>query len=320
MRLISSGRLKLGFPSYTVNGRWWVKPLDHQDFWDLGFFIGLLFRLGIRIEGLKLLKSLEERSYPLNHNLGFLFYHAFVPAYMETDAPRLKRRIVYEAERMASLFDESLGFIPMDYPHNDKIAIDTLASLEFLWWVSHELGRSHLGEIAERHVLSSIRLLLRGDGSTVHILSMRDGPLSGQGLSPSSCWSRGAAWASLGFLRAYEVTKAEIFKLSCEKVLRFAMRMVGEDGVPPWDFSDPRGVKDTSSGAIFLKVLSSFDGEFSRWRERLRSSLKFNYLSEDEGWEGLLKGGCYHYHLRKGVNESLIWGDYFASYILSDVI
>lgn len=286
----------------------------------MGFFIGLLFRLGFRGEALRLITKLEERDYPPNHNLGFLFYYAFVQALKETDSKRLKDRVLREAERMASIFDEERGFIPMDYPVNDKVAIDTLASLELLWWVSREFGREDLAEVALKHALRSVRLLFRDDGSTIHILSLRHGALAGQGLSPSSCWSRGLAWASLGLIRAYEETRLRLFKDACERALRFALKSVGDDGVPPWDFSDPHGVKDTSAGAIFLKALSYFDGEFSFWRESLKRSLRVKYLSEEKDWDGLLKGGCYHYRLRRGVNESLIWGDYFALDTLKDVI
>lgn len=313
--------IKEGFPSYTVSGKWWYKPLDNPDFWDLGFFVGLLFKLkDFRKEGLGLLKRLEEREYPLNHNLGFLFYSSFVPAYLETDSRKIRERIRLEAEKLASLFDEKAGFIPMDYPNGDSIAIDTVASLELLWWASREFKEEKFFEIARKHALSSLKFLLREDGSTIHIYSISKGALRGQGLNQSSCWSRGAAWGALGFLRAYEETKETVFKESCEKILRFAMRNVSEDGIPPWDFWDKNGPKDTSAGVIFLKVLFSLNGEFSNWRESLLRALSLKYIAKEKDWEGFLKGGCYHYHWRKGVNESLIWGDFFALDIFKPVI
>ncbi len=310
-----------------MRGKWWLKPLDHPDFWDLGFFVGLLLALfkrsGIKLFrkwALNLLKGLEERNYPLNHNLGFLFFFSFVPAYLETGSNRLRKRILTEAERLISIFDERKGFIPMDYPVNDKVAVDTLTSIKFLWWVGKETGRAVFSEIAERHTLTSMRLLLRKDGSTCHIFSIKDGPLAGQGLSSSSCWSRGAAWASLGFLEAYRHTGNDVFLKASQRILRYALKSVGDDGVPPWDFHARDGIKDTSAGAIFLKVLASFNGEFSSWRGALETSLKERYLVLDKKWEGFIKGGCYHYHWRKGIGESLVWGDYFALEAIRDVI
>ena len=29
------------------------------------------------------------------------------------------------------------------------------------------------------------------------------------------------------------------------------------------------------------------------------------------GWEGVLKHGVYHFHKKLGVDESVMWGDYF---------
>jgi unsaturated chondroitin disaccharide hydrolase len=31
----------------------------------------------------------------------------------------------------------------------------------------------------------------------------------------------------------------------------------------------------------------------------------------DPAWEGILKGGVYHLHKGLGVNESVMWGEYF---------
>jgi unsaturated chondroitin disaccharide hydrolase len=31
----------------------------------------------------------------------------------------------------------------------------------------------------------------------------------------------------------------------------------------------------------------------------------------DDKWEGVLKGGVYHLHKGLGVNESVMWGEYF---------
>ncbi|MCS7234139.1 MAG: glycoside hydrolase family 88 protein [Synergistetes bacterium] len=319
--VLKSENLKKGFPSYTIKGRWWFKPFDHPDFWDLGFFVGLLIKIeDFRDIGLSLLKRLEEREYPLNHNLGFLVYSSFAPAYIVTGSKRIRDRIEVEAKRLASLFDKSLGFIPMDYPRSSSIAIDTLASIEMLWWASKEFRNEELFEIARKHALSSLRFLLRDDGSTIHIYSMSEGPIKGQGLSSLSCWSRGAAWGALGFLRAYEETGEAVFNEACKRILRFARRNVDEDGVPPWDFCDRYGPKDTSAGAIFLKVLSSFDREFSTWRSCLLKTLSLKYVARERDWEGLLKGGCYHYHWKKGINESLIWGDFFALDIFRSMV
>jgi len=45
---------------------------------------------------------------------------------------------------------------------------------------------------------------------------------------------------------------------------------------------------------------------------RVLSTLVRQYLAEDDAdWEGILKGGVYHLHKKLGVNESVMWGEYF---------
>jgi unsaturated chondroitin disaccharide hydrolase len=45
---------------------------------------------------------------------------------------------------------------------------------------------------------------------------------------------------------------------------------------------------------------------------RTIDSLISKYLGkESDGWEGILRGGVYHIHKDLGVNESVMWGEYF---------
>ena len=43
----------------------------------------------------------------------------------------------------------------------------------------------------------------------------------------------------------------------------------------------------------------------------LRSLCEKHLAEGDEGWEGILKGGVYHLHKNLGVDESVMWGEYF---------
>lgn len=89
-----------------------------------------------------------------------------------------------------------------------------------------------------------------------------------------------------------------------------------EDYVSYWDFDDPnKEVKDSSAAAIAssgLLDLSELSGkeEFIEAAINILNSLCDNYLSgEDE--DGILKHGCFHKPAGIGVDESLIWGDYY---------
>jgi len=44
---------------------------------------------------------------------------------------------------------------------------------------------------------------------------------------------------------------------------------------------------------------------------RTIDTLCTRYLGEDGTWEGILKGGVYHIHKGYGVDESVMWGEFF---------
>jgi unsaturated chondroitin disaccharide hydrolase len=101
-----------------------------------------------------------------------------------------------------------------------------------------------------------------------------------------------------------------------------------EHGVVPWDFDAPkepgplsRGQVDTSAAAIaavgLLKLARLATGAARRKAYadaalRTVGSLCEGYLGEGtDGWEGILRGGVYHIHKGYGVNESVMWGEFF---------
>ena len=86
--------------------------------------------------------------------------------------------------------------------------------------------------------------------------------------------------------------------------------------MPYWDFDDPeKEVRDSSAGAIAssgLLDLSNLSGKevFKQVAINILSSLCDNYLCEEDE-NGILKHGCFHKPAGMGVDESLIWGDYY---------
>jgi unsaturated chondroitin disaccharide hydrolase len=181
-----------------------------------------------------------------------------------------------------------------------------------------------------RHCLTTRRVLVRGDGSTAHegVLDIETGEFlrqtTHQGFRGDSCWSRGLAWALYGFGTAFEYTRDARFLATAEACAQFYIAHAPPYGVPPWDFDAPelsRSVVDTSAAAIAasgLLQLAELAADESPWRLYAESArnilvtLCSQYLGEgDPQWEGILKGGVYHIHKGLGVNESVMWGEYF---------
>jgi unsaturated chondroitin disaccharide hydrolase len=185
-------------------------------------------------------------------------------------------------------------------------------------------------EVAMRHTLTSRRVLVRGDGSTAHegIFDLNTGEFlkqtTHQGYRGDSCWSRGLAWSLYGFGTCYGYMRDARFLQTAEACADFFIRHTPGDGVPPWDFDAPeesRNLVDTSAAAIAasgLFQLAGLSGDalkgkfYQQTAHRIVAGLCRNYLGEGTpGWEGILKGGVYHLHKNLGVNESVMWGEYF---------
>ena len=96
------------------------------------------------------------------------------------------------------------------------------------------------------------------------------------------------------------------------------------DGIPPWDFNAPpesRKLLDTSSAAIaasgllrLCRLLQDPVKGHYYWSTAiliLRTLCEKHLAKKDKKWEGILKGGVYHLHKELGVDESVMWGEYF---------
>jgi unsaturated chondroitin disaccharide hydrolase len=95
-------------------------------------------------------------------------------------------------------------------------------------------------------------------------------------------------------------------------------------GVPPiaWEEAAPRVPVESSAAAIaasglFQLAALTQDPERARAygvyaRTILDSLLTRRFLAiADPDWEGILKHGSYHERLGLGVDESVMWGEYF---------
>jgi unsaturated chondroitin disaccharide hydrolase len=171
---------------------------------------------------------------------------------------------------------------------------------------------------------------VRGDGSTAHegIFDLDTGEFlkqtTHQGFRGDSCWSRGLAWALYGFGTSYEYSRDPRFLATAEACADYYITHANADGVPAWDFNAPgesRKLLDTSAAAIAASGMLRLSrllhdpvkGHFY-WGTAMHilRALCEKHLGEgDPGWEGTLKGGVYHLEKNLGVDESVMWGEYF---------
>ena len=102
---------------------------------------------------------------------------------------------------------------------------------------------------------------------------------------------------------------------------------------PPWDYnaaSDTRLVTDTSAAAIasagLLRlcrhITDPIKGHFywSTAIHILRSLCATHLGDTDANWEGILRGGVYHLNKAVGVDESVMWGEYYFVEALEEAL
>ena len=182
-----------------------------------------------------------------------------------------------------------------------------------------------------KHCLTTQRVLVRGDGSSSHegIFDLETGEFlrqsTHQGQRGDSCWARGLGWAIYGFTSSYRAVRDPRFLHTAQACADFYIRETAADGVPPMDYATPADqpqYRESSAGAIAaagLLLLSklapdpvkgaAYAGAAHR---TLLTLCQEPYSAEGTpGWEGILKDGIYHLRKGLGVQESVMWGEYF---------
>jgi unsaturated chondroitin disaccharide hydrolase len=243
--------------------------------------------------------------------------------------PALEDVLIQAGRTMALRFKEKGEYL-RSFVAEDSLFIDIMMNVGIIFYAARRTGDPQLKDVALRHSLTTRRVLVRGDGSTAHegLFDLETGEFlrqtTHQGYRGDSCWSRGLAWALYGFASSYGYSGDKRFLATAEACADYYVLKTPADGVPPWDYDAPAQdppLVDTSAAAIAasgLLLLSNFVSDVAKAKlydsvaRRVLETLATRHLAEpDPAWEGVLKGGVYHIHKQLGVNESVMWGDYF---------
>jgi unsaturated chondroitin disaccharide hydrolase len=336
------------YPLYTEGGRW-RHPKPAWTRWCDGFLTGMMWIFYEETRNPQWRRLAESYSQPLEsrkddrdvHDLGFIFYHGsykrWYDATLAEGRPQASlKQVVIDAGRTLALRFDPLAGCLRSFHAADSTFIDIMMNVGLIFYSAIETGDRALEELAHRHCQTTRRVLVRADGSTAQegIFDPQTGRFlrqsTQQGFSADSCWSRGLAWSLYGFGTCYELTGEqaylEVAQANADYWLAHAAGEACGYGVVPWDFDAPavgpfgRQI-DTSASAIaaagLLNLARYTDRAASRdayvdCAKRTLESLASRYLGEGhDGWEGVLRGGVYHIHKRLGVNESVMWGEFF---------
>ncbi len=330
------------YPMYTRGGKW-KHDGELWTHWCDGFLPGMMWIVYDRLAGeespdahwwrdqaIHYSKPLEPRQFDRNvHDLGFIFMSTYYRWFEISEEPFLNDVLIQAGKTMALRFKEKGQYL-RSFVSDDSLFIDIMMNVGIILYAALETSDEELLDIAMQHCLTTRRVLVRGDGSTSHegMFDLESGEFlkqtTHQGYRGDSCWSRGLAWALYGFGTAYGYTREPRFLQTAEACADFFLENVPANGIAPWDFDAPeesRQQVDTSASAIaasglFQLAELSADPMKGRFYEasarHIVKSLCKHYLADPEsGWEGILQGGVYHIHKGLGVDESVMFGEYF---------
>ncbi|NEB04066.1 glycoside hydrolase family 88 protein [Streptomyces sp. SID13726] len=324
------------FPVGTRFEKW---TYSQNGDWVGGFWPGTLWMAWLhtgddafRTWALDSARKLAPRQYDTGtHDLGFLFTPSWVTAWRLTGDETWRTGALRAADSLVRRYNPRGRFIRAwgalaDPKNAGRVIIDTMMNLDLLAFASRETGDARYLDIAVEHARTARRVFPRPDGSTPHVYDFDPdtgapiGPGTVQGYSPDSCWSRGQAWGIYGFTTMYRRTGEREFLATARGLADFAVRALGPDHVPVWDYRAPQqpyDIKDASAGAIMacgLLDLARVSGRAS-YREvalRLLTALAETCLTRNSARAEAVVARCTRNRPNEdGVEISLPYADYY---------
>lgn len=324
------------FPMYTQNGKWKHEGEAWTN-WCEGFLGGQLWLLYShtrdpywRERAEHYSRLVEHRKTDRNvHDLGFLFWSTWKRWYDITGDEAINAVVVEAGQTLALRFKEKGRYL-RSFVSDDSLFIDIMMNVGIIFYAAQQTGDARLLDVALQHSLTTRRYLVRGDGSTSHegLFNLETGEFirqsTHQGWRDDSSWARGLTWALYGFGTVYSFTGDPRFLQTAELTAQYYIENTPAHGVPPNDWREAEPFRPYESSAAAIAASGMFNlarltGDPLRARQYREYALTIiDTLTEPEflaietpGWEGILKHGSYHERKRLGVDESVMWGEYF---------
>lgn len=333
--------------AYSEQG--FYRPIEN-DYWTTGFWTGEIW-LAYEYTGDARLKEagdiqvdsffnrIDKKINVDHHDMGFLYSPSCVAGYKLTGNKKAREAAIKAADQLIGRYHPVGEFIQawggVDSAADYRLIIDCLLNLPLLYWASEETGDGTYRDIAEKHIHTAIKCVIREDYSTWHTyyFDMETGePDHGatcQGYRDGSAWARGQAWGVYGAALAYKYTKRAQYVDVFKNVTRYYLEHLPEDMIPYWDLEFTSGTeqpRDSSSASIvacgLLEMAKYLEPEdvaiYRKLAMQMMKSLYDHYAVKDAALSnGLVLHSTYSNHSpyntcgHYGVDECNSWGDYF---------
>ena len=338
---------------YTVNGKWkhggqawtnWCEGFLGGQLWLISQLADESFDFGRsqswwRQQAEHYSKSIEHRKTDRSvHDLGFLFWSTWKRWFDLTGDPATNAVVIEAGSTLSKRFMERGRYLH-SFVSEDSLFIDIMMNVGLIFYAAQETGDDRMLWIANEHCLTSRRTLVRGDGSVAHegIFDTESGEFlrqsTHQGYRGDSSWARGLAWALYGFGTAYSFSGDARFLETSRACADYYIERTPPHGVPPndWDEPEPDLAFESSAAAIAASGLlnlaqlvdnADLSDYYGTYALHILDTLTTpDFLAEGmPGWEGVLRHGIYHQKKKLGVDESVMWGDYFFLEAISKVL
>lgn len=184
------------------------------------------------------------------HDIGFLYLPYSVHLYQLTGDTDHRDTALRAADELAKRFNPKGRFIEawedMNLENREcRMIVDSSMNVSLLYWAWQETGHYFYRDIADCHLDSIIKTLVREDFSVAHAWFFD--PKSGVptkeanscGYADGSHWARGTAWLVYGLAMAYSYTKDSRYLEVGVKVGEKYLASLEDSPVPVWDFRLP---------------------------------------------------------------------------------
>lgn len=323
---------------------------NNESVWTTSFWTGILWLAyeytndeKYKIEAQKHSESFRQRidiyyhkdktEAGLNHHdVGFLYSLSTVADYKLTGSKRALETSLMAAELLSKRYIDKAKILQAwgdmsDETQRGRMIIDCNLNIPLLYFANEFKADNEFYRMAYNHAKTASQYIIREDASTFHTFHMdteTGEPRFGsthQGYSDDSCWARGQAWGIMGFPISYRYTKDKEFIDKSKCLANYFLNRLPTDFVCNWDliFLGEKDQRDTSAAAIaaiglleLSEILDEADASKEQYKNAslyIAKSLSENYLGDN--LEGILKSGVYFYHGGLGIDEYLIFGDYF---------
>ncbi len=329
----------------SVNNKY--SSAENKGGWTTCFYTGMLFLAYEYTKDDKYLKAglshvesfidrVDNMIGMSDHDIGFNFTLSTVAAYKSTGDDRYKEKAIKAAGVLADRFREKGQFIQIagdpcpEYDAWYRLIIDCLMNINLLYWAGETTGDRSYTDKGFAHFNTTMETVVRDNGSTFQNFyfdkhtGARLGGGSKQGLSATSCWSRGQSWGVIGVPFTYSYMHNDDILSKYYKIVDYYLSNLPTDKIAYWDldFTDGGEPRDSSASVISVcglheacKVMPLSEEKRTEYaaaaEEILNAVIDECASSSDSDAEGLIKHGTYYYAGGLGINECCIWGDYF---------